>query len=143
MLWQVSVRIRYRCIGSRTQPSKAKAPTKWFTANPERYRLTVVNCTANYICHLYVSTLQTSDERLTLVTFIVHVYWPLWLHIKREHRLRDRPNNLFCLISWSRYLQPQWMTVIGSSEHYEARGQDQTGDIRKFVIPTIIYDATD
>ena len=33
--------------------------------------------------------------------------------------------------------------MIGSSEHYEARGQDQTGDIRKFVLPTINYDATD
>ena len=91
----------------------------------------------------YVSTLQPSDERLTLVTFIVHVYSPLWLHVKREHRLQDGPNNVSCLISWSRYLQSQWKIVIGSLEHYEAQGQDQTGDIRKFVLPTIIYNATD
>ena len=142
VLWQVSVRIRYRCSGSRTQPSKANAPTKWFTANPERYRPTMVNCTANRICHLYISTLQPSDERSTLVTLIVHVYSPLWLKIKSEQRLQDGPNNLFCIMSRSRYTQLQWKPAIGSSEHYEARGQDQTGDIRKLVIHTINYNAT-
>ena len=68
--------------------------------------------TANSICRLYVSTPAPSSELTDFVTFIMRVYAPVWFRIKRLNRLQDAPMNLYCLVSWSRYLCNRLLSVV-------------------------------
>lgn len=68
--------------------------------------------TANRILRVYVSESNPSDIILTLTTYILKVYAPVWFAIKIHSSVVDGPRNLFKLISLSRYLPDNLKQIV-------------------------------
>ncbi|GBP27482.1 hypothetical protein EVAR_14303_1 [Eumeta japonica] len=59
---------------------------------------------ANRILRLYASVETPSENLITLATYIVRVYAPVWFAIKTHSSCKDGPRHLFKLIELTRYL---------------------------------------
>ncbi|VEN43556.1 unnamed protein product, partial [Callosobruchus maculatus] len=68
--------------------------------------------TANRILRLYVSTAEPSENLVTLVTFILKVYSPMWFIIKAKPSCLQGAFNVWKMISLSRYLPERLKVVI-------------------------------
>src|SRR6218665_2060583 len=62
--------------------------------------------TANRILLLYVSDKKPSENRKTLVTYIIRVYAPMWFAIKAHSSCKDEARHLHQMLVKSRYLSP-------------------------------------
>ena len=67
---------------------------------------------ANRLLRLYVSTTNPSDNLITVVTYIVKVYAPMWFEIKINPSCKNGTNHLWQTIRKSRYLSDELKAVI-------------------------------
>jgi len=129
--------------------------------------------TANRVLRLYISTSNPTPNLQMLASFIVRVYAPVWFAIKSKPSCKDGARHLWLTVHLSRSLPPEVRSVIDpviqrnayfchpenlllamiadEREHVRQLGlrrilkakQQHKTDIRKFVIPTINFDAGD
>ena len=67
---------------------------------------------ANRLLRLYVSTLHPCENLVTLVTYILKVYAPMWFSIKAHSSCKDGAGHLWQTINNSRYLSDKLKAVI-------------------------------
>lgn len=60
--------------------------------------------TANRLCRLYVLTKKNSEEFVSIITFIVTVYAPMWFDIKMHPSCKDGVRHVHKMIMRSRYM---------------------------------------
>jgi hypothetical protein len=143
---------------SRRDPG-ALSHSRWLTA-------------ANRILRLYVSTESPSDKLVTIVTFIVKVYAPMWFEIKINPSCKNGAKHLWQTIRKSRYLSDELKALIDPViqrnayfGHHEnillsmitdnrkhirelgmrriLRARSQKYGIRQFCVPTLNFAAND
>lgn len=68
--------------------------------------------TASRILRLYVATVGPSDALVTLATYVVKVYAPVWFTIKQHSSCFDGARNLWKLMNYSRYLDNSYQKII-------------------------------
>ncbi len=68
--------------------------------------------TANRILRLYVASPKLSKNLVTLVTFVMRVYAPMWFNIKKESSVIHGSKHLCNTIVKSRYLPPSLRTIV-------------------------------
>lgn len=61
--------------------------------------------TANRILRLYMATENPTDNLVTLATFVMSVYAPMWFHIKTKSACTEGSKHLWRMIKYSRYLE--------------------------------------
>lgn len=67
---------------------------------------------ANRILRLYISVKTPSENLITLATYIVRVYAPIWFAIKTHPSCKDGPRHLFKLIELTRYLPTTLKNIV-------------------------------
>ncbi|GBP43074.1 hypothetical protein EVAR_96336_1 [Eumeta japonica] len=67
---------------------------------------------ANRILRLYASVETPSENLITLATYIVRVYAPVWFAIKTHPSCKDGPRHLFKLIELTRYLPTTLKNIV-------------------------------
>ena len=68
--------------------------------------------TANRLLRLYVATERPSSNLITLVTYVIKVYGPVWFHIKVHSSCTEGCKNIWKMIEFSRYLQPTLRSIV-------------------------------
>lgn len=68
--------------------------------------------TANRILRLYVSSSYPSKNLITLVTFILNVYAPMWFAIKNQSHCYFGAVHVFNCIIWTRYLPADLKSIV-------------------------------
>jgi hypothetical protein len=68
--------------------------------------------TASRILRLYVAEKTPSANLVTIVTYIVRVYTPMWFEIKTKPSCSDGARHVWKLISYSRYLEGDLKAVV-------------------------------
>lgn len=66
----------------------------------------------NRILRLYISSENPSDNLVTLATFVVKVYAPMWFYIKQDSSCFSGANHLWRTITLSRYLPTELKRII-------------------------------
>jgi hypothetical protein len=129
--------------------------------------------TANRILRLYISTSNPSVQLVTLTTFVLKVYAPMWFAIKTNPSCTAGAKHLFKTIELTRYLPKDQRDLIdvviqknGFFGHVEnilismlddhrrsirkiavtriiAARQNQPENVRKFTVPRFKFDAKD
>lgn len=67
---------------------------------------------ANRILRLYISTENSQQNLVTLATFVVKSYAPLWFSIKTHSSCKDGSNHLWKPINSTRYLSNELLTIV-------------------------------
>lgn len=67
---------------------------------------------ANRILRLYVSVMNPSNALITIVTFILKSYMPMWFKIKCDNRISNGPIHVYWAIETSRYLSDELKAVV-------------------------------
>lgn len=67
---------------------------------------------ANRVLRLYVSVANPSDALISIVTFILKSYMPVWFKTKRDNNISDGPIHVYQAIETSRYLSDELKAVI-------------------------------
>ena len=68
--------------------------------------------TANRILRMYIGSENPIPELITLATFVIRVYAPMWFCIKGHSSSENGTRHLFSTILRSRYLPKNLLTVI-------------------------------
>lgn len=68
--------------------------------------------TANRLLRLYVASDEPSTSLVSLVTYIIKVYVPLWFSIKSKPSCKDGALHLFRMIELSRYLPEDLRRIV-------------------------------
>lgn len=68
--------------------------------------------TANRILRLYVATENPTGNLVTLATFVMSVYSPMWFNIKTKSACTEGSRHLWRLIQYSRYLEQRLRDVV-------------------------------
>ena len=68
--------------------------------------------TANRILRLYISKECPDKHLITLVTYIVKVYAPIWFEIKSKPSCTDGSRHLFQMIHYTRYLSMNLKRIV-------------------------------
>ena len=68
--------------------------------------------TANRLLRLYVATQNPTENLVTLATYVMEVYAPVWFHIKTKSECTEDSRHLWRMIKYSRYLQQQFRDII-------------------------------
>src|SRR5207249_5476908 len=80
--------------------------------DPDLERLKIGPCchsrwltTACRLCHLYACTDNPSSVLVTLTSYIVNSYAPMWFLVKHHEQATDGPENYYFLIQRSEEIQ--------------------------------------
>lgn len=83
---------------SKYQPGPVYA-ARWYT-------------TASRILRLYISTQIPSNTMKLIVRYILHVYLPMWLHIRKKPYWNDGPSHVQRLLTFSRDINSQIHLIV-------------------------------
>ena len=68
--------------------------------------------TANRILRLYMAIENPTDNLVTLATFVMSVYAPMWFHIKTKSACTEGSKHLWRMIKYSRYLEKHMRDAV-------------------------------
>jgi len=61
---------------------------------------------------VYISSVKPSQQLVTLATFVMKVYSPVWFHIKTSSSCTEGPRHLHRMIAFSQYLPKEMRAIV-------------------------------